>query len=113
MPNYGVHLFPVARFTVRGIEAESMEDACKIAEQVLSDETIKSAMCGGSEHEADFADKVLEALVDVHGNEQYEHSSWLRPVGDGWKNARKPKDDVTARESTWTRSKHNMSRLSE
>ena len=73
MPNYDVHLFPVVRFTVRGIEA----------------------------------------LVDVHGDEQYEHSSWLRPVSDGWKNARKPKDDVTAREPTWTRSKHNLSRLSE
>ena len=54
MSKYGVHLFPVVRFTVRGVEAESMEEACKIAEQVLSDETIKSAMCGGSDHEADF-----------------------------------------------------------
>lgn len=43
MPNYDVHLFPVVRFTVCGIEA----------------------------------------LVDVQGDEQYEHTKRLRPVGDG------------------------------
>jgi hypothetical protein len=43
VPNYDVHLFPVVRFTVCGIEA----------------------------------------LVDVQGDEQYEHTKRLRPVGDG------------------------------
>lgn len=47
------------------------------------------AMCGGSEHEAEFADEVIEALVDVHGDEQYEHSTWLSPVGDGWEEREK------------------------
>ena len=69
VPKYDVHLFAVLRFTLRGVEAESMEDACKKAEQVVSDEAIKNAMCGGSEYEADFADEVIEALVDVHGDE--------------------------------------------
>jgi len=91
MPKYDVHLFPVLRFTVRGIEAESMEEACKIAEQNLSDEAIKSAICGGSEHEAEFEDEVVEALVDVQGDDQYEHTRWLRPVGDGWKEHEKTK----------------------
>jgi len=91
MSKYDVHLFPVVRFTVRGSEAESMEDACKKAEQFLSREAIKSAMCGGYEHGADFADEVIEALVDVQGDEQYEHTRWLRPVGDGWKEHEKTK----------------------
>lgn len=91
MQKYDVHLFPVVRFTVRGIEAESMEEACKKADELLTDEAIKSAMCRGSEHEADFADEVIEALVDVQGDEQYEHSNWLRPVGDGWQKHEKTK----------------------
>jgi len=84
MPKYDVHLFPVLRFTVRGIEAESMEEACKIAEQNLSDEAIKSAICGGSEHEAEFEDEVVEALVDVQGDEDYSESTWFKPDGDAW-----------------------------
>ena len=100
MQKYDVHLFPVVRFTVRGVEAESMEDACKKADQLLSDETIKTAIAGGSEHEADFADEVIEALVDVQSNEDYSESTWLKPDGDDGKNTRKPKVDVTAREPT-------------
>lgn len=84
MPKYDVHLFAVLRFTLRGIEAESMEDACKKADQVISDEAIKNAMCGGSEYEADFAGEVIEALVDVHGDEDYSESTWLVPEGDEW-----------------------------
>lgn len=84
MPKYDVHLFPVVRFTVRGVEAESMEEACKIADESLTDETIKSAMCGGSGHEADFADEVIEALVDVQGNEDFSESTWLKPSGETW-----------------------------
>ena len=45
LQKYDVHLFPVVRFTVRGVEAESMEEACKKADELLSDEAIKSAMC--------------------------------------------------------------------
>jgi len=84
VPKYDVHLFPVVRFTVRGVEAESMEEACKKAEQVLSDEAIKSAMRGDSDHEADFEDEVIEALVDVQGDEDYSESTWLIPAGETW-----------------------------
>ncbi len=84
MPNYDVHLFSVVRFTVRGVEAESPEEACKKAEQDLCDEAIKSAMRGGSEYEADFADEVLEALVDVQGDEGFSESTWFKPEGDAW-----------------------------
>jgi len=91
VPKYDVHLFAVLRFTLRGVEAESMEEACKKAEKVVNNEAVKNAMCGGSEFEADFADEVIEALVDVHGDEQYEHSTWLSPVGDGWEEREKAK----------------------
>jgi hypothetical protein len=84
VPKYDVHLFPVVRFTVRNIEAESPKDACKKAEQDLSDEAIRSAICGSSEHEADFEGKVLQALVDVQGDEDYSESSWLKPAGEAW-----------------------------
>ncbi|MGO9019628.1 MAG: hypothetical protein ACLQVJ_14890 [Syntrophobacteraceae bacterium] len=84
MPKYDVHLYAVLRFTVRGIEAESMEEACKKADELLTDEAIKSAICGGSDHEADFADKVLEALVDVRGDEDFSESTWLKPAGEIW-----------------------------
>lgn len=84
MPKYDVHLFAVLRFTLRGVEAESMEEACKKADQVISDEAIKTAMRGGSEYEADFADEIIEALVDVPGDEDYSESTWLVPEGDEW-----------------------------
>lgn len=84
MPKYDVHLFPVVRCTVRGVEAESPEEACKKAEQVLSDETLKNAICGSSEYEADFADEILEALVDIQGDENYSESTWFKPAGEAW-----------------------------
>ena len=84
MPKYDVHLFAVLRFTVRGIEAESMEEACKNAEQVVNDEAIRTAMRGSSEYEADFADEVIEVLVDVQGDEDHSESTWLKPVGEIW-----------------------------
>jgi len=84
VPKYDVHLFPVVRFTVRGVEAESMEEACKKAEESLADEAIKSAMSGGSDHEADFDEEVIEALVDVQGDEDYSGSTWFKPAGDAW-----------------------------
>ena len=84
MPKYDVHLFAVLRFTLRGVEAESIKDACKKADQVVTDEAIKTAMRGGSEYEADFADEIIEALVDVQGDEDYSESTWLEPEGDGW-----------------------------
>ncbi len=84
MPKFDVHLFSVVRFTVRGIQAESMEEACKKADGVLSGEAIKEAMCGSSEHEADFDDEVIEALVDVQGDEDYSESIWFKPAGEAW-----------------------------
>ena len=84
VPKYDVHLFAVLRFTVRGVEAEFMEEACKKAEQVVNDEAIKAAMRGGSEYEADFADEVIEALVDLQGDEDHSESTWLEPEGDIW-----------------------------
>ena len=51
---------------------------------MVTDEAIKNAVCGGSEYEADFADEVIEALVDVHGDEDYSESTWLEPEGDEW-----------------------------
>ncbi len=84
MSKYDVHLFPVVRFTVRNVEAESMEEACGKAEQELSNETIMRAMRGGSEHEADFDDEVLEALVDIQGDADYSQSTWFKPEGDLW-----------------------------
>lgn len=99
MPKYDVHLFAVIRFTLRGVEAESMEEACRRAEQVVNAEAIKNAMRGGSEFEADFADEIIEALVDVQGDEQYEHSTWLSPVGDGWKEHEKTQESFDRKEA--------------
>jgi hypothetical protein len=84
MPKYDVHLYAVLRFTVRGVEAEFMEQACKKAEQVIDAEAIKSAIRGGSEHEAEFDDEVIEALVDVQGDEDYSESTWFLPEGEAW-----------------------------
>ena len=84
MPKYDVHLFAVLRFTVRNVEAESMEVACKKAEQVVNDEPIKTAMRGSSEYEADFADEIIEALVDVQGDEEHLESTSFEPEGGAW-----------------------------
>jgi hypothetical protein len=94
VPKYDVHLYAVLRFTVRRVEAKSMEDACKNAEQVVNDEAIKTAMRGGSEYEADFADEVIEALVDVQGDEDYSESTWLEPEGDVWVKKEGSNDDA-------------------
>ena len=85
MPKYDVHLYAVLRFTVRGVETGSMEEACKKAEQVIDAEAIKSAMRGGSEHEAEFDEEVIEALVDVQGDEDFSKSTWLMPAGESWR----------------------------
>ena len=88
MQKFDVHLFSVVRFTVRGVEAQSMEEACKKADRIISDEAIREAMRGSSEHEADFDDEVIEALVDIQGDEDFSKSTWLVPVGESW--TRKP-----------------------
>ena len=44
----------------------------------------RAPCAGGSEHEADFADEVIEALVDVQGNEDYSESTWFKPDGEIW-----------------------------
>jgi hypothetical protein len=72
------------RFTMHGIEAESMEEACRKAEQAVNDEAIKSAMRGGSEYEADFTHEIIEALVDLQGDEDHVESTWFEPEGDAW-----------------------------
>jgi hypothetical protein len=61
-----------------------MEEACKKAEQGISGEAIKTAMRGGSGYEADFADEIIEALVDIRGDEDHSESTWLEPEGDVW-----------------------------
>src|SRR5271169_1509905 len=84
VPKHDVHLYAVLRFTLRGVEAESMEEACKRAEQVINNNAIKTAMRGDSEYETDFAEEIIEALVDLSGDESHSESTWLEPEGDAW-----------------------------
>lgn len=84
MPKYDVHLLPVIRFTVRNIEAGSPEEACSKAEQELDDTTLRRAMRGSSEYEAEYADEIVAALVDIQGDEDYSESAWFRPEGETW-----------------------------
>ena len=68
MTRYHVHIFREMRVTFRGVEAESAEHAAEIARGRQADQADAVEDCEGIE---------LAALVDVEGDEGYEHSQWF------------------------------------
>ena len=65
MTTYNVHIYRVMRLVFGGIEADSHEAAASIARDKPTDQADSIDDCDG---------ETLAALVDVHGDEEYEQS---------------------------------------
>jgi hypothetical protein len=73
VPAYDVHLFPVVRIKVSGIEAASHREAIERAlERVGSNLPAQLARAG-----AEYAEEISHYLVDVAGDEEYRQSQWF------------------------------------
>ena len=71
---YDVHLYPVVRITLKGIEAESQMDAIRRAEASVD---LYQAVC-----EAEYAEDVTAYLVDEHGDRDYARTRCYKCKGD-------------------------------
>jgi hypothetical protein len=65
MPKYHVHLFRELRLYYPDIEADSPEDAARLAAEKPTEEAAKIEDCDGVN---------LGSLVDLDGDQDYEHS---------------------------------------
>ncbi|MBI4313130.1 MAG: hypothetical protein HY681_15345 [Chloroflexi bacterium] len=79
---YDVHLFTVVRVKLEGIEAGSQREAIKKAEERFHQERIGDALgltrpIGGTE--AEYAEEIVDYLVDESGDPGYELSRRYRP----------------------------------
>ena len=71
---YDVHLYPVVRVTLKGIEAESQVEAIRKAEVGLDlYQAVRSA---------EYAEDVTAYLVDEHGDHNYSRTRCYKPEGD-------------------------------
>jgi len=71
MPIYDVHIFTVVRVKTVGIEAASQQEAMKKADESLDYNQLFSRL-----HGVEWAEEHSHALVDVHGDTEYENSRW-------------------------------------
>ena len=68
---FDVHLFPVVRLRVPGVEAESPQAAI---EKALEQTDLHSRFAGD---DGEYAEELSHFLVDAAGDEQYEQSRWF------------------------------------
>lgn len=68
---YDVHLFPIVRVKVHGVEAGSQEEAIKKAEESTDfDDLFNKAP------DIEYAEEVAYYLIDEVGDEEYERTRW-------------------------------------
>lgn len=67
MPKYDVHIFPVVRVRIAGVEAESQEAAIRKALASVNLEQVAL-------HPDDYADDIVDYLVDEHGDSDHDRS---------------------------------------
>jgi len=83
MPEYDVSFYVVARVVRAAVQADSMKDAIANA---LDDTDFSSYLDGGERGEDGrhhYADEVLEAVVDVVGDEDHDQSRTFVPSSTG------------------------------
>lgn len=73
MATYNVHLYPVIRVKLNGIEADSQTEAIKKAEDKFFN---------GEFDEKEAADEISGYLVDEQGDEDYTNSNWYEADGE-------------------------------
>ncbi|MBI4311443.1 MAG: hypothetical protein HY681_06645 [Chloroflexi bacterium] len=79
---YDVHLFTVVRVKLEGIEATSQRDAIEKAQQRFARERIGEALGltrSISGVETEYAEEVVDYLVDEEGDPEYKRSRRYRP----------------------------------
>jgi len=67
MPKYDVHIFPVVRVKVTGVEANSQRAAIRKALRSINLEE-------AAVHPDDYAEDIVEYLVDEHGDRNHSRS---------------------------------------
>lgn len=73
---YDVHLFALVRVKVPGVEADSQRAAIEAAEKAIDLYQIASAKIYGAEC-VEYAEEIVEALVDEEGDPEYSKSTWF------------------------------------
>ena len=81
---YNVHIFAVVKVPVDGIQADSQQEACKIAAQNVDLNELLSRRFGESFSnkpykrigEIEWAEEIKEFLVDEVGDDNFERSTW-------------------------------------
>ena len=68
---YDVHLFPIVRVKVHGVEAGSQEEAIKKAEESTDFDNLFNKA-----PDIEYAEEVAYYLVDEVGDEEYERTRW-------------------------------------
>jgi hypothetical protein len=74
---YDVHLFPVVRMKIPGVQAESQTEAIKKAIEGFA---FSSPFVFG---DAEYADELEFFLVDEVGDEEYERTQWYEYDTEG------------------------------
>lgn len=95
---YHVHLYTVVRTRINSVPGNTMAEACENAVKEYGEE-IRSMVdkinhyppepgewekCPPGIAHMEDAEEICGALVDVPGDEDYEHSTWMREGREGW-----------------------------
>ena len=73
MPIYDVHLFPLVRVKVRGVEADSQIAAIGKAEAMVN---LPRLFDRTGEVDTEYAEEISHFLVDEEGDPDFERSEW-------------------------------------
>jgi len=77
---YDVHLYVTVRVKMQDVEAPSQLEAIKVAESQFFED------CDQLVRQGEYADEITAALVDEHGDKEYENSRLHLPDPIvGWK----------------------------
>lgn len=72
---YRVHIYAVVRVPVSNVEADTPQEACFKAMNVVSlGPLLSRTQCCGRADYVEYADEVQEFLVDVEGDEDFSNS---------------------------------------
>jgi len=71
MKRYDVHIYPIVRVKVSGVEADNQVEAIKKAEQIIDLHSLLDR-----DDEIEYAEDIDCFLVDEEGDEEYQKSRW-------------------------------------
>ena len=77
MGKYHVHVYPVVRVLIKDIEADSQEEACKKAEELVDlHQLFESLRFDPPVGYVEYADEIDGFLVDEESDVEHELSTW-------------------------------------